>query len=82
MDGFELLSKVRQQPAYASIPIIMLGVMRNEVSADDPPGVTMNDIRQEARWAATAEYGLCDYIVKPLDPAELVQSVEATLAGT
>ena len=82
MDGFELLSKVRQQPTFASIPIIMLGALRNEVSADDPPGMTMEDLRQEARQFAIAKYGVCDYFGKPFHPAALVQAVEATLAGT
>jgi CheY-like chemotaxis protein len=75
MDGFELLSKVRQQPDLSSVPAIILGPLSNEVR----PGLTMEDKWQEARSAYQA-IGADEFVPKPCHPAELVQAVHAVLS--
>jgi len=57
IDGWELLSRLKENPATAEIPVVI-------VSIDD----------QRGRGLAL---GAADYLVKPIDPAQMVASVQA-----
>jgi DNA-binding response OmpR family regulator len=65
LSGLGLAEKIRQTPATADLPIIMLSAKGFELSS------------QELR----AHYGICCLVGKPFSPRELFARVEAVLQG-
>lgn len=77
LDGFALLKTVRDHSRPRGLPVLLTGSVRNEVRPGDPPGFSPEaDLRE--RMERT--FGLCDYLVEPFNPQEMVRRVEALLA--
>ena len=66
MDGLELVREIRRDPSTASIPVIFY---------------TANYRRDEVESMATS-LGVGQLLAKPIDPAEFIQVVEASLQGS
>ena len=80
MDGFELLRAVREQPAFASLPVLITVAYPENL----PPGLAAIEAYQKGcAETLTAESGVpTGVLIKPFHPAILVQTVNAMLHGT
>ncbi|MEX2176722.1 MAG: response regulator [Pirellulaceae bacterium] len=65
MNGLQLAQRIKNDPATAGLPVIMLSAKGFELS--------MTEIREK--------FGIRALLAKPFSPRELLQRVEATLAG-
>ena len=63
LGGFGLVQRIRENPATADIPVLMLTAKGFEISADD----------------AAAKWNVIAIIAKPFSPRELLQSVDRIL---
>jgi len=65
LDGFGLLGRIRENPETESLPVMMLTAKGFEIDEQ----------------AAANEYDVREVIAKPFSPRELLQKVDALLAG-
>jgi two-component system, OmpR family, alkaline phosphatase synthesis response regulator PhoP len=65
LDGFGLLRRIRQNPETESLPVMMLTAKGFEIDESE----------------AASEYDVHEVIAKPFSPRELLQKVDALLAG-
>lgn len=63
LDGFGLVQRIRENPATADIPVLMLTAKGFEISGDE----------------AAAKWNIIAIIAKPFSPRELLQSVDRIL---
>jgi O-acetyl-ADP-ribose deacetylase len=76
MHGFDLIEKVRQTPAIASLPILLLVSLPNEYT-----GLTPQELWQKQR-PGIIEAGANEFLFKPFRPAELVRTIQKMLGIT
>ena len=65
MSGLALAERIKNMPATARPPVIMLSAKGFEISAEE----------------LRSQYGICCLMAKPFSPRELFTRVEAVLAG-
>ena len=65
LNGFELINKLKNDPQYASIPIIII------------TSLTSESRRSDNEWKE--KLGVQDFISKPFEPLEMVKRIEAIL---
>jgi len=69
-DGFELARTIKQVPEFKNLPIIML------TSVDSITGVNFKAAMSNPSWLPADEY-----IDKPVEPNELIETIEQVLAA-